>query len=201
MDPRWKRELVSRLAPRINDGAVVVDLACGSGDLGLSLKALRPTTLVLGLDLSRRMLRLARDRDPSWPLCLADMTDLPLPDRSADAVLAGYAFRNSPSLGRAVEEAARVLKPEGWLATLEFYLPRQRLWRRVFVGYLRLAGRLYERLWDQSAGSYTYIAESLGRFLTAADFPILLERSGFRVVGSREKLGGGIALHWAQRAT
>lgn len=199
MDRGWKRELVAQLATVVPEGATVLDLACGTGDLGTAIAVRYPGTRVLGLDLSRPMLRTAKRSPGRLELCQADMIHLPFGDASVDAVLAGYAVRNAPDGRRALSEIARVLKPGGWMITLDFYQPQNRTWRALFVGYLAAVGSLYGWTWHRSPASYGYIAESLRLFVTPRAFSTLLAEQGFGVHLVREKLWGGIAIHLARK--
>ncbi|GBD31579.1 Demethylmenaquinone methyltransferase [bacterium HR33] len=200
MDGAWKRELAAALASRIPSGATVIDLACGTGDLGRALRSVRADVRILGTDLSAGMLHHARRRDSSAVLAVADMTSLPLPDGAADAVLAGYAFRNAPDPRVAVRESARILKAGGWLASLDFYLPEASIWRTLFLAYLKAAGSIYGWCWHRNPACYAYIASSLELFVTAAQFASLLREHGFEYCEVRRKLEGGIAIHLARRA-
>jgi demethylmenaquinone methyltransferase/2-methoxy-6-polyprenyl-1,4-benzoquinol methylase len=122
MDVRWRKRTVRSLDLR--SGAVVVDLACGTGDLCRELAAhgARP----IGVDLSFGMLAAART---TAPLLQGDALRLPLPDGSADAVTCGFALRNFASLPPFFAELARVVKPGGRIALLEVAEPPNRLLR------------------------------------------------------------------------
>lgn len=201
MDGGWKRELVALISDGLPDDSLVLDLACGTGDLGRALVAVRPGSSLIGLDLSWPMLQ--ANRRNSLPrrvdTCQGDMIHLPFRDASLDAVLAGYAIRSSPDCRLALVELGRVLKPGGWLATLDFYQPRSRLRRTAFLAYLAAAGNLYGWLWHRSPGSYGYIARSLRLWLTAGAFSGFLQEHGFAVREVKQKLGGGIAIHLARK--
>ncbi len=199
MDGDWKRELAAALTPRIPAWATVLDLACGTGDLAILVRSLRPDARIVGVDLSRGMLYRARRRGYAGAAVASDMTLLPFTDSSAHAVLAGYAFRNAPDLPEAVREVARVLKRGGWLATLDFYLPRPSIWRTLFLRYLKAAGSIYGWYWHGDPSTYAYIAASLELFVTAAQFGELLASHGLECCEIREKLKGGIAIHLARK--
>jgi demethylmenaquinone methyltransferase/2-methoxy-6-polyprenyl-1,4-benzoquinol methylase len=199
------------------DPAIPLDLACGSGDIGLAVwRAGGQSVSVVGLDGNRKMLRLAQRRlrvveadrhspadQPARPpagLCLADMMALPIPTASMDVVTVGYGFRNAPDAAVAVAEARRVLKAGGWLFDLDFFRPESPAWCRLYLAYLWHAGRLAGRWWHDEPEAYGYIARSLERWLTAAEFGRLLAEHGFAVARWESRLGGGIALHAACRA-
>jgi demethylmenaquinone methyltransferase/2-methoxy-6-polyprenyl-1,4-benzoquinol methylase len=122
MDVRWRKRTVRSLDLR--PGAVVVDLACGTGDLCRELAAhgARP----IGVDLSFGMLAAART---TAPLLQGDALRLPLTDGSVDAVTCGFALRNFASLPPFFAELARVVKPGGRVALLEVAEPPNRLLR------------------------------------------------------------------------
>lgn len=201
MDGVWKRQMVTLLRESALSEGRVLDLATGTGDLVVRLEARIPGVAVFGADLSRGMLsRAARRARPRVRRnAVADMTALPYASGSVSAITAGYAFRNAPDHTSALEEAHRVLASGGWLVTLDFYLPASRIWRYAYLGYLRVTGRLVGRMVHRVPEAYGYIAASLVRWMTAAEFSALLGRSGFRVVVESRRLGGGIAIHLARK--
>jgi demethylmenaquinone methyltransferase/2-methoxy-6-polyprenyl-1,4-benzoquinol methylase len=148
------------------------------------------------------MLRLASARPPVDPpvrLIRGDMMAMPLPEESVDVVTGGYGFRNAPDVGGALAEVARVLKPGGWLFDLDFFQPPAHRWRRLYLWYLRRAGRLVGRWWHDEPEAYGYIARSIEGWLTPGAFRAALLVAGFSIGRQAEKLGGGIGLHAAQR--
>jgi demethylmenaquinone methyltransferase/2-methoxy-6-polyprenyl-1,4-benzoquinol methylase len=207
MDRGWKDELL-RLAlgarPDVRDA---IDLACGTGDLALDVAKRSPAARVLGVDASRQMVALARARidqagsDVSARTAAVhgDLGGVPAPDHSADLITAGYAFRNGPPLQVALREAARVLRPDGILASLDFYRPTSAIWRFLFLGYLRAAGNLVGWWWHREPVAYGYIASSIDAFVSAREFSAALSSAGFEVLETRTKLFGGISLHVARR--
>jgi demethylmenaquinone methyltransferase/2-methoxy-6-polyprenyl-1,4-benzoquinol methylase len=199
MDRLWKRDLLRQLFKRLPRDGRIVDLACGTGDLGIAAARGIVGSRVLGIDIAARMLSLAaRKRDVSYlPVQLArgDMRAIPAADGSADAVLAGYGVRNAGEAAVAVAQVARVLRRGGWFLVLDFYQPRHPVWRRLFLGYLSAMGTVYGLLWHRAPSAYTYIAQSIQAHMTAEAFSGLLERSGFEVEVEELRLGGGIGLH------
>jgi demethylmenaquinone methyltransferase/2-methoxy-6-polyprenyl-1,4-benzoquinol methylase len=201
MDRGWKRE-VARLATaaaRATDGdALVVDLACGTGDLAFAVTG--RSRRVAGIDVSQEMLRRATSRpqarDTTSPRFAAgDMVALPLRDASVDVVTIGYGLRNVSRLAAALDEIARVLRPCGTLVTLDFYNPPNAIWRSLFLGYLTIAGNLVGWAWHREPATYGYIPRSIARFVTGRDFTAELTRRGFDVYHVRSYLLGGICVH------
>jgi demethylmenaquinone methyltransferase/2-methoxy-6-polyprenyl-1,4-benzoquinol methylase len=196
MDGKWKRRAVREagLEPR----ARVLDLACGTGDFSRLVAEEVPGARVTAADLTPEMLRLAREAGAREVLC-ADAMRLPFADGSFDVVFVGYGLRNFPKLVEAVREIRRVLRPGGVLVSLDFFLPRRRALRAIYVAYLFAQGAVWGVLLHGRARTYTYIPDSLRGFVSAGEFAEMLERAGYRGVRKRAFVFGGIAVHWAVR--
>ena len=116
LDQAWRRNTVAALA--LPADALVLDLACGTGDL--SRLALRRGYRVVGTDLSAGMLGA---NGAATPLVEADGSRLPFVDGAFDGLVCGYALRNFTDLAATLAESARVLRPGGRLAVLEVDTP------------------------------------------------------------------------------
>ena len=114
-DPRreWEEDLVSRL----DDGARVLELGCGSGSP--ETRRLAQRFALTGVDISRRQVERARAAVPEAQFVCADFTELDLPARSYDAVAAFYVFNHVPRdlLAALLVNIHGWLVPGGWLLT------------------------------------------------------------------------------------
>ena len=206
MDRGWKDELLRCALIASPNPATVIDLACGTGDLALETARLAPAAAITGVDASREMLAHGRTRisriqgldETRIRLVQGDIGAIPAADKSVDLIAAGYAFRNGPPIREALVEAARILKPGGVLAALDFYRPESPLWRGPFLGYLRAAGNLVGWWWHREPVVYGYIASSIDAWLSVGEFSDALRGAGFQVVEARSKLFGGVAIHIAR---
>jgi len=89
----------------------ILDLGCGTGMLLSPLE--RRAKLVVGVDMSAEMLRMAKKRATGVPLLLADADHLPFTDGSFDIVVSVTLLQNMPDPGKTVRELARVLRSDG----------------------------------------------------------------------------------------
>ncbi|MHB1583149.1 MAG: ubiquinone/menaquinone biosynthesis methyltransferase [Acidimicrobiales bacterium] len=184
LDRRWRRRTVDALA--LPEGAVVVDLACGTGDL--SVLARRRRYRVVGVDASAGMLAANHAR---VPLVLGAAERLPLATASLDGVVCGYALRNFTELGLSLEEVARVLRPGGRVALLEVATPPPGLLQAGFdVWFERVVPRLGGLLSDRDA--YRYLPRSTAYLPDEAALRRMLLAAGFSAVG-RRLLSGGLS--------
>jgi demethylmenaquinone methyltransferase / 2-methoxy-6-polyprenyl-1,4-benzoquinol methylase len=194
MDRRWKKLGVERAS--LPNDAAVLDLAAGTGDFSLIIKERLPGARVVALDLTLRMLGLARGRGIEQAVC-GDASALPFADAAFDCVVIGYGLRNFPNLEAALREIERVTRTGGTLLTLDFFLPVNPILRRLYVAYLYANGGFWGLLLHGRPRIYTYIADSLRSFMSADDLRGVLQRMGYAQVNIRPFIFGGIALHKA----
>jgi demethylmenaquinone methyltransferase/2-methoxy-6-polyprenyl-1,4-benzoquinol methylase len=198
-DPRWRRFLVSRL-PR--DGGRVLDVATGTGLVAAEL--VRRGFTVTGLDQSAEMLEVARRRfEGAVDLVEASAEQLPFDDAAFDHVTVTYLLRYVDDPGAQLAELARVVRPGGVLASLEFGVPEglaRPLWD-LYVGVgLPLAGAVLRDGWDE-------VGRFLGRSIRSfwAEHPLERQLALWRSAGvgdphaRRLSLGGGVVL-WGRKA-
>ncbi len=184
LDRSWRRRTVAALG--LPAGSVVLDLACGTGDLAVLAhhRGLRG----VGVDLSRGMLAA---RHPGVPAAQADALALPLADGAVDGVVSGFALRNFTDLRASLAEAARVLRPGGRLALLEVATPRRGLVRRGFeVWFERCVPAIGGLLSDRDA--YRYLPRSTAYLPAPDELRALIRQAGFATVG-RQVLHGGLS--------
>jgi demethylmenaquinone methyltransferase / 2-methoxy-6-polyprenyl-1,4-benzoquinol methylase len=194
MDRGWKRLGVEKAA--LPPDAVVLDLACGTGDFSQLIREHLPRARTVAVDLTEPMLLLARRRGLTGAVC-GDSTALPFADASFDCVAIGYGLRNFPDLDAAVREIERVTRPGGLLVSLDFFLPPNHVLRPLYLGYLYAQGAFWGTLLHGNPRVYTYIPDSLRGFVSMEEFSSLLRRSGYARVEMRGYIFGGIGLHWA----
>ena len=200
-DPRWRKFLVSRV--EAGPGDEVLDVATGTGAVAAELLRQKGCAVV-GVDQSPEMLAVARQQLPaSVRLVAANAEQLPFADASFDALTVTYLLRYVDDPGATLGELARVVRPDGTIASLEFAVPAgvwRPLWRVYVDAVLPATGRLVSPGWLE-----------VGRFLGGSirDFwrryPLERQLELWRDAGiedvrhRRLSLGGGIVI-WGRRA-
>lgn len=160
MDVGWRRRSISALG--LPPGALVVDLACGTGDFCFELE--RRGHRAVGFDLSFGMLAAA---PRPFDRAQADALRLPLADGVVDGVTCGFALRNFAELAPFFAELARVTRPGGRIALLEVAEPPNPLLRAghgIYFGKVvpLIGGALSDR------AAYRYLPRSVA-YLPAPD--------------------------------
>ena len=205
-DPRWRRFLVARLD--LQPDARVLDVATGTGAVALELVRQHGCSVV-GIDRSAEMLAVARARIAARGLASkielheGRAEALPFTDASFDALTVTYLLRYVDDPAATVGELARVVRPGGTVALLEFGVPQRRLTRAFWELYVRLvlpiAGRLLSPGWHE-------VGRFLGPSIRDYDARLPLERqlelwsaAGLTDLHARRlSLGGGVVV-WGRR--
>ncbi len=205
IDRGWRKVLLKRMADILaNPEARILDLCCGTGDVLLDLQRVAQST-ILGADFCHPMLvtaaRKAQDRHLAAWLVDADALELPLADNSLDAITIAFGFRNLANYHSALLEFARVLKPGGRLAILEFSHPPGAVVRTGYSFYSRFILPAIGVIVSGSHEAYTYLPESVAKFPKPDALCNLVSRAGFSYPRFELLTGGIAALHLAELPT
>jgi demethylmenaquinone methyltransferase / 2-methoxy-6-polyprenyl-1,4-benzoquinol methylase len=202
-DPRWRRFLVSRI--QAGPGDRVLDVATGTAAVAIE----RHSCSVVGLDQSPEMLAEGSARveraglADRIELVEGRAEELPFGDGSFDALTFTYLLRYVEEPGRTLAELARVARPGGTIASLEFGVPPGPLPRAAWNLYVRvglpLAGRIVSPAWQEVG---RFLGPSIRGFYERIPLAALLglwTAAGIEDVRFRRlSLGGGIVI-WGRR--
>ena len=181
IDIYWRRKFIQNL--NILSGHTVMDVACGTGDIGFEILKKYNIELI-NLDLSKKMLNIAEKkakdkRFENIQFIQGDAEMLPLENNSVDCLTIAYGFRNIAHYKKALEEFYRVIKPGGTLGILEFSIPRSKIFASLFTFYfhhiLPRIGSLFSR-----SDAYRYLPESGDFFPTRNDICHKIISAGFQ---------------------
>lgn len=202
-DRRWRARTVARVRLVLQrPGARALDLCCGTGDLLFALEGAAGRPL-LGADFCHPMLEIARRKAIAQGFCSdlveADALRLPLPDGSLDLVTAAFGFRNLASYEQGLAEMARVLRPGGLAAILEFSQPTLPVFARLYRFYSTRLLPEVGGIISGDAGAYRYLPESVSRFPTPAELAAKMRTCGFAEVSYERMTAGIVALHLGKK--
>ena len=206
MDQHWRNVAVRMANPTERD-RLVVDVACGTGDLTLKFarhfaqRNMMSHSCIIGIDFTPAMLPIASAKSERlnhywqyhkwktlWPVSFiqGDALALPLADRSADIVSIAFGIRNVSDWGKAIGEFARVLKPGGRLVILEFSLPWNAVLRGLYNFYFRrVLPRTATWISGDTTGAYKYLPELVNTFISREAMVERMAAAGFEGIEAR----------------
>jgi demethylmenaquinone methyltransferase / 2-methoxy-6-polyprenyl-1,4-benzoquinol methylase len=198
-DKRWRRLVSKKLREVLqNENALILDVACGTGDLSIELQTAGKAKVV-GTDFCRPMLSVAKDKNAknqtSIPYVEGDGLNLSFADATFDAVTIAFGLRNFSNWHAGLIELRRVLKPGGKIAILEFSTPVVPGFRQIFNFYFtRVLPRIGGAV-SGSRGAYEYLPDSVSRFPDQKNLAKMMREVGFEKVEYQNLTGGVAALH------
>jgi demethylmenaquinone methyltransferase/2-methoxy-6-polyprenyl-1,4-benzoquinol methylase len=203
MDRVWRDRAVDALS--LSHDARVLDVCTGTADVAVAAVTRTRNATVVGVDFAPEMLRLGRAKilsaglDRRIQLVRGDAARIPLADRSCDAATIAFGIRNVAQPEQALSEIARVMRPGGRLAILEFGQPRIPGIRTLYFWYFRYLLPLVGRLVSKHQSAYSYLPASVGTFPPPSEFARIMAATGFSQVRAVPLTFGIVYLFVAQR--
>ena len=201
IDRQWRDRAIRSLG--LTGRERLVDVCAGTADVSLQATG---AARVIGVDFAAAMLRIglqkvrAAGQGSRITLVHGDATSLPLGDGTVDAVTVAFGIRNVERPELACREMARVLRPGGRLAILEFGVPRIPGVRTCYLWYFKYVLPLIGRMVSGHNAAYSYLPASVGTFPPPAEFAEILARAGFVGVEAVPLTFGIVYLYTARRA-
>ncbi len=184
IDKKWRKkvcEIVNATQP-----LSILDMASGTGDLALAMSKSEPKpTKIIGIDLSEKMLEVARKKVAAKGLTevisfqAGDAEAIEEKNDSFDVVTCAFGVRNFENIPQGLSEFHRVLKSQGRLVILELSLPTNPLCRGVYNLYFRHVLPWWGKWFSKDKSAYQYLPESVIKFPKRGDFLAMLENAGF----------------------
>ncbi len=199
IDKSWRRRVRAMLAEILdNEDALVLDVACGTGDLSIELQR-DARARVIGTDFCRPMLALASEKTANLSLAVpyieADAMRLSFADEAFDAVTIAFGLRNLSNFRDGLAELRRILKPGGRLVVLEFSSPAIPGFRSLFNFYFAQILPRIGGLVSGSRGAYEYLPDSVSKFPDQKALVRMMQEGGFEGVAYKNLTGGIAAIH------
>jgi len=195
--------VANALAPALaNPESQILDVACGTGDLALTLRE-SGVARIVGIDFCRPMLDIAARKtnslQSSLPFVEGDALSLPFADRSFEAATIAFGLRNLADVGAGIKELLRILKPGGSVVVLEFSKPNVPVLNSLFKFYFTKVLPRFGGWISGSKSAYQYLPDSVTRFPDQQELAAMMRVAGFENVNFKNLTGGVAALHVGTR--
>lgn len=194
---RWKRLAVKESLG--NNKGMALDLACGTGDLGLIFVS-SGAEKVICIDFSERMLDVARMKAKRKAVTgrlsysRTDALNLPFPDATFDSVATGFSLRNVDGIAEMFEEVQRVLIPGGRFAVLELAHMKSSLTGKILNFYFKKIIPPLGGIITGDRAAYDYLPESTSNVPDVDELKLLLANIGFSNVKFRSVGWGSVVI-------
>lgn len=196
IDRSWRRKVISKISEN-HTHPRLLDVATGTGDLAIAAMKLDPEK-INGIDISAGMLEIGREK--IWRKNLTGIIELtegnsekiPFEDSAFDASMVAFGVRNFADPVKGLSEMARVVRPGGLVAVLEFSKPQNFPFRQLYLFYFRFILPVIGRMVSGDPEAYRYLHDSVMQFPDNEQFIDLMMKAGLCSV-RQTKLTGGIA--------
>ncbi len=210
-DKRWRRKTVEMSG--LDQDSRVLDVCAGTADLAIAYsRSLTSGGVVIGTDFCPEMLVIGKRKISSHgngslsvppdraeariELLVADTLRLPFDDGMFDVVSVAFGIRNVSDFEAGIREMTRVAKPGGRVVILEFSMPGNRFFGKVYTMYFTRALPAIGRLVSRSGNdAYSYLPNSVMEFPSGSEMCGVMERCGLANVSATELSFGIVSLY------
>mgnify|MGYP003440355079 FL=1 len=188
IDASWRSSACDQVLKNFNSSLNIADVACGTGDMiqawiNSAKKANLKIEKITGIDPSKQMLKVAKEKLPNCEFKEAKADNTGLSPNTQDIVSISYGIRNVVARTQALREFNRVLKIGGYLVVLEFTKrDKSGPIAKIRDFYLHNILPAIGGFISKNKEAYEYLPKSIEGFLDSNEFCLELEGSGFEMV-------------------
>ncbi len=206
VDKIWRKEAIRESFGFIDKKNIkILDVACGTGDMIKNwikfAKRFNKNVEVKGLDPSREMLNIAKEKLPDIEFIQGFATEIPFENETFDIISISFGIRNVLETQKAMDEFYRILKPKGILLILEFTkADKGNKLRECVDFYTKKFSPIIGGILSKNKEAYTYLPNSIERFYTRDKLCEMMEKSGFKIKKARNFNFGQVSMIIAQKS-
>ena len=198
LDLYWRKKAVKLAAS--DDSRKVLDVCCGTGDFAFSFAKNCPKLeKIIACDFSSVMIEIAKVKQRKIPADIewfvANCISTGFDDSSFDIISCGFGVRNLIDLKAGLTEMHRLLGPGGRTCILEFSMPKNILFRLIYLFYLNIIVPLLGGLITGKYKAYKYLAKTVKHFCETIDLKKELAAAGFREITAKSLTAGIVTIY------
>ena len=193
----WRKKTIS--ISTIDISGRVLDVATGTGDMGILLSKNPKCTSIIGLDFTPEMISIARKKSKQinnkLSYLVADSHNLPFPPSTFNLVTVAFGIRNFIDIDKALNEIKQTLCKGGKITILEIVKnPSESPLTKLFGYYFKNVVPLFGLIFAGNKSAYKYLPESVGSFITRDEIVRLMKKSGFSNITTQSMSFGSVAI-------
>ncbi|MBM7856043.1 demethylmenaquinone methyltransferase/2-methoxy-6-polyprenyl-1,4-benzoquinol methylase [Desulfohalotomaculum tongense] len=195
----WRKDTMKRM--KVQKGQTALDVCCGTADWTIALaEAVGPNGMVYGLDFSKNMLKVGREKVAARglnqvKLVQGNAMDLPFAENTFDYATIGFGLRNVPDYMKVLREMQRVVKPGGKVVCLETSQPTIPVFRQLYYAYFSYVMPVLGKLLANSYKQYSWLQESAKDFPDRQQLADMFRQAGLVDIEVKAYTGGVAAMH------
>ena len=203
IDVYWRKKLLKFLPKKLS--LDVLDMATGTGDVPLTLIKHPKINKIIGIDLSKGMVDLGKKKVEKLGLSkridlqIGDGVKIPFGDNSFDLVTISFGIRNFSDYKESLKNVYRVLKPGGRILIMEFSIPKNIIFRKVYFFYFRHILPTIGNLLSKHKDAYKYLNETVEDFPYGTEFEQHMKDAGFSDTGFKTQTFGIASLYYGDK--
>lgn len=182
----WRKKALNTL--KIYDPKQIIDIATGTGDVGIKAFEYLHPEHVTAVDISDKMMEVGREKVEKAGLStkinfeIQDCSTLTYPDQQFDAATISFGIRNFEKLDESLQQIHRVLKTKGHLLILEMNEPQKGLLLKGYKLYTRIFVKLTSRFLSADSKAYDYLSASMHAFPNGKKLVDILVKNNFKLI-------------------
>lgn len=181
IDKRWRKKALKLTG--LKKDSFLLDVACGTGDVAIIAKKFG-VEKIIGADFSHNMLSLF-NRKSKWIIgnnvqMVAEQ--MPFKDESFTNITVAFGVRNFYDIQEGFNSFYRVLKPSGKATIIEFSLPKNKFFAKLYKFYFKKILPFIGGIISRNKSAYDYLPSSVEEFDEKINLEMLLKNSGFRKI-------------------
>lgn len=194
IDKIWRKKFLKNLFH--DNHHIIIDIACGTGDLEKYLLKFNHDKII-ALDPSEKMLQKAKMQfeNSNIEFKQASAEQLPFHDNYADLITVAFGIRNFQNLNQSLSEFFRVLKPGATCGILEFSMPKNKIFKLIYLSYLSSVVPIVGYIFGHDIKAYKYLKNSIIEFSKNVNVILKLADAGFDIKKVKP-LSGGIVTYY-----
>lgn len=202
-DIKWRKRAIKIVAA--TNPKTILDIATGTGDLGIEFAKKTSAEKIIGLDLSEGMLSVARKKIAGKKnlekieFIQGDSEALPFGNNSFDAITVSFGIRNFENLEIGLSEILRVLKKGGIFMILETSVPTKFPYKQGYYLYTKNILPMLGKLFSKDKVAYKYLCESASLFPYGEKLNNILRKVGFNEVKNKPQTFGVATIYTATK--